>query len=335
MHFCLLSNLNVLFICVYFQSSSRRVRMCLWPTLGLSVSSLHFLSCKYLLISSRFNPLICPRSSLLWMKKPGWNYNCSVETNCLWRSWEQKTEKVCFSRYPANDQTDPIRIWSWRRLFPQVSGSSGQDWRGWGGVSGLHPLPHQTHPEPEEEGPQVRGSVRAGDELQGPSQRLFTNVYKTTTTCLDLFVDQIVFLKRNSAKHHEAPMNWPNFRFSLILNDCVFGFQPSHNDKYSNPEMVRVMSELAKSRKQLKGKEKFCCCGFSGGGRLFTWDDVSSAELRLRQSVFDSTEEETAGAGRWDAPFSPVPTKDLGTRMFDPFTEQKHVPSSWKKNVWF
>uniref|UniRef100_A0A3B5L1A0 FAM13A-like domain-containing protein n=1 Tax=Xiphophorus couchianus TaxID=32473 RepID=A0A3B5L1A0_9TELE len=29
-------------------------------------------------------------------------------------------------------------------------------------------------------------------------------------------------------------------------------YKPSHNDKYSNPEMIRVMSELAKARKQLK-----------------------------------------------------------------------------------
>ncbi|KAI3365139.1 hypothetical protein L3Q82_010107, partial [Scortum barcoo] len=42
-------------------------------------------------------------------------------------------------------------------------------------------------------------------------------------------------------------------------------YKPSHNDKYSNPEMIRVMSELAKARKQLK-------------------------ELRLRQSVFESKE---------------------------------------------
>uniref|UniRef100_A0A3B3V2U0 Protein FAM13A-like n=1 Tax=Poecilia latipinna TaxID=48699 RepID=A0A3B3V2U0_9TELE len=32
-------------------------------------------------------------------------------------------------------------------------------------------------------------------------------------------------------------------------------YKPSHNDKYSNPEMIRVMSELAKARKQLKGKK--------------------------------------------------------------------------------
>ncbi|XP_030019248.1 protein FAM13C-like [Sphaeramia orbicularis] len=44
-------------------------------------------------------------------------------------------------------------------------------------------------------------------------------------------------------------------------------YKPSHNDKYSNPEMVRVMNELAKARKQLK-------------------------ELRLRQSVFESKEQE-------------------------------------------
>ncbi|XP_070846014.1 protein FAM13C-like [Chaetodon trifascialis] len=44
-------------------------------------------------------------------------------------------------------------------------------------------------------------------------------------------------------------------------------YKPSHNDKYSNPEMIRVMSELAKARKQLK-------------------------ELRLRQSVFESQEQD-------------------------------------------
>ncbi|XP_059181317.1 protein FAM13C [Centropristis striata] len=42
-------------------------------------------------------------------------------------------------------------------------------------------------------------------------------------------------------------------------------YKPSHNDKYSNPEMIRVMGELAKARKQLK-------------------------EMRLRQSVFESKE---------------------------------------------
>uniref|UniRef100_A0A3B4WBA8 Family with sequence similarity 13 member C n=1 Tax=Seriola lalandi dorsalis TaxID=1841481 RepID=A0A3B4WBA8_SERLL len=36
-------------------------------------------------------------------------------------------------------------------------------------------------------------------------------------------------------------------------------YKPSHNDKYSNPEMVRVMSELAKARKQLKGKNIVSC----------------------------------------------------------------------------
>ncbi|XP_032429821.1 protein FAM13C-like [Xiphophorus hellerii] len=46
-------------------------------------------------------------------------------------------------------------------------------------------------------------------------------------------------------------------------------YKPSHNDKYSNPEMIRVMSELAKARKQLK-------------------------ELRLRQSVFESKEQESS-----------------------------------------
>ncbi|XP_028989577.1 protein FAM13C-like isoform X2 [Betta splendens] len=49
-------------------------------------------------------------------------------------------------------------------------------------------------------------------------------------------------------------------------------YKPSHNDKYSNPEIVRVMNELAKARKQLK-------------------------ELRLRQSVFESKEEDANASG--------------------------------------
>ncbi|XP_028264345.1 protein FAM13C-like isoform X2 [Parambassis ranga] len=51
-------------------------------------------------------------------------------------------------------------------------------------------------------------------------------------------------------------------------------YKPSHNDKYSNPEMVRVMNELAKARKQLK-------------------------ELRLRQSVFESKEQGTTEICRY------------------------------------
>ncbi|XP_075934458.1 protein FAM13C-like [Anarhichas minor] len=42
-------------------------------------------------------------------------------------------------------------------------------------------------------------------------------------------------------------------------------YKASHNDKYSNPEMIRVMGELAKARRQLK-------------------------EMRLRESVFESNE---------------------------------------------
>ncbi|XP_029953983.1 protein FAM13C-like [Salarias fasciatus] len=58
-------------------------------------------------------------------------------------------------------------------------------------------------------------------------------------------------------------------QFELEMN-----YKPSYNDKYSNPEMVRVMNELAKARKQLK-------------------------ELRLRQSVFESEEQETTDMCRY------------------------------------
>ncbi|XP_054860676.1 protein FAM13C-like isoform X2 [Amphiprion ocellaris] len=60
-------------------------------------------------------------------------------------------------------------------------------------------------------------------------------------------------------------------QFELEMN-----YKPSHNDKYSNPEMVRVMGELAKARKQLK-------------------------ELRLRQSVFESKESENTDICRYSS----------------------------------
>lgn len=41
----------------------------------------------------------------------------------------------------------------------------------------------------------------------------------------------------------------------FICNDICFLFfcQPAHNDKTANPEVARLMKELIKSRKQLKG----------------------------------------------------------------------------------
>uniref|UniRef100_A0A3Q1H1M6 Protein FAM13C-like n=1 Tax=Acanthochromis polyacanthus TaxID=80966 RepID=A0A3Q1H1M6_9TELE len=60
-------------------------------------------------------------------------------------------------------------------------------------------------------------------------------------------------------------------QFEMEMN-----YKPSHNDKYSNPEMVRVMGELAKARKQLK-------------------------ELRLRQSVFESKESENTNICRYNS----------------------------------
>lgn len=45
----------------------------------------------------------------------------------------------------------------------------------------------------------------------------------------------------------------------MLMEVCCVP-QPSHNDKYSNPEMIRVMSELAKARKQLKGKNMRLKC---------------------------------------------------------------------------
>lgn len=47
----------------------------------------------------------------------------------------------------------------------------------------------------------------------------------------------------------------PDEKLQLLNWVCAcFHPQPSHNDKTANPEMFKLMSELARSRKQLKGK---------------------------------------------------------------------------------
>ncbi|XP_028332068.1 protein FAM13C-like isoform X2 [Gouania willdenowi] len=98
-------------------------------------------------------------------------------------------------------------------------------------------------------------------------------------------------------------------QFELEMN-----YKPSHNDKYSNPEMVRVMNELMKARKQLK-------------------------ELRLRQSVFESTEQQDTdmsrpGCGQQGASeHSPV-LEDTVESLFRRLKEKReelHVPEDMKE----
>uniref|UniRef100_A0A3Q3LMN6 Protein FAM13C-like n=1 Tax=Mastacembelus armatus TaxID=205130 RepID=A0A3Q3LMN6_9TELE len=95
---------------------------------------------------------------------------------------------------------------------------------------------------------------------------------------------------RTSESEHECPSSIPFLSRQIqTLKKKVrrfedqfeqeMNYKPSHNDKYSNPEMVRVMGELAKARKQLK-------------------------ELRLRKSVFESTDQdgpETSNTCRSDS----------------------------------
>uniref|UniRef100_A0A3Q2TMJ9 FAM13A-like domain-containing protein n=1 Tax=Fundulus heteroclitus TaxID=8078 RepID=A0A3Q2TMJ9_FUNHE len=69
-------------------------------------------------------------------------------------------------------------------------------------------------------------------------------------------------------------------------------FKPSHNDKYSNPEMVRVMSELAKARKQLKGKIQ----PISGSGHQGTSDHKPSLEETV-ESLFRRLREKRQSLG--------------------------------------
>lgn len=45
----------------------------------------------------------------------------------------------------------------------------------------------------------------------------------------------------------------------------IIAFQPAHNDKTAHPEVARLMKELIKSRKQLKGQlqnhaDRHGCC---------------------------------------------------------------------------
>ncbi|XP_071370737.1 protein FAM13C-like, partial [Centroberyx affinis] len=83
-----------------------------------------------------------------------------------------------------------------------------------------------------------RGRAEGAEEECPPSIPLLTRHIQT--------------LKKKVRKFEE--------RFEHEMN-----YKPSHNDKNTNPEMVKVMTELAKARKQLK-------------------------ELKLRQSVFESKE---------------------------------------------
>uniref|UniRef100_A0A3P8USA7 Protein FAM13A-like n=1 Tax=Cynoglossus semilaevis TaxID=244447 RepID=A0A3P8USA7_CYNSE len=62
----------------------------------------------------------------------------------------------------------------------------------------------------------------------------------------DEFPSSIPFLTRHIQTLKKKVRRFED-HFELEMN-----YKPSHNDKYSNPEMVRVMNDLAKARKQLK-----------------------------------------------------------------------------------
>uniref|UniRef100_A0AAX7SVN1 FAM13A-like domain-containing protein n=1 Tax=Astatotilapia calliptera TaxID=8154 RepID=A0AAX7SVN1_ASTCA len=67
-------------------------------------------------------------------------------------------------------------------------------------------------------------------------------------------------------------------------------YKPSHNDKYSNPEMIRVMGELAKARKQLKGDGR----RLGSGSASVVGAENHSAEMSavLRESARPGTKQE-------------------------------------------
>ncbi|XP_033933445.2 protein FAM13A-like, partial [Pseudochaenichthys georgianus] len=85
-------------------------------------------------------------------------------------------------------------------------------------------------------------------------------------------------------------------------------YKPTHNDKYSNPEMIRVMGELASARKRLK-------------------------EMRLRQSVFelkDPDPQSCSGAGQQGAPESPEETVESLFRRLREKRQALNLPDNMK-----
>ncbi|XP_068455348.1 protein FAM13C-like [Clinocottus analis] len=83
-------------------------------------------------------------------------------------------------------------------------------------------------------------------------------------------------------------------------------YKPSHNDKYSNPEMVRVMGELATARRQLKA-------------------------MRLRQSVFESKEPDgpenscRSGSGQQGAPVHKPTLEETVESLFRRLREKRQA----------
>ncbi|KAK5905425.1 hypothetical protein CgunFtcFv8_001392 [Champsocephalus gunnari] len=85
-------------------------------------------------------------------------------------------------------------------------------------------------------------------------------------------------------------------------------YKPTHNDKYSNPEMIRVMGELASARKRLK-------------------------EMRLRQSVFelkDPDPQSCSGAGQQGAPESLEETVESLFRRLREKRQALNLPDNMK-----
>ncbi|KAM4525290.1 protein FAM13C-like [Odontesthes bonariensis] len=123
----------------------------------------------------------------------------------------------------------------------------------------------------------ARGDVADGSEDQRPPS-------------IPVLTRQIQSLKKRVRRFEE--------QFEQDMN-----YKPSHNDKYSNPEMVRVMSELAKARKQLK-------------------------ELRLRQSVFESKGQDTAdssGSGQQGAAAHSPSLEETVESLFQRLREKKET----------
>ncbi|KAJ3608310.1 hypothetical protein NHX12_025359, partial [Muraenolepis orangiensis] len=118
----------------------------------------------------------------------------------------------------------------------------GGDFGGGGALLHLIGGGHSPLPSPRCSGQSLRARVR--ERTEGPAEE--------SPSSVPLLTRHIGTLKKKVRRFEE--------RFEQEMN-----YKPSYNDKNANPEMVKVMLELAKARKQLK-------------------------EMKLRHSVFDGND---------------------------------------------
>lgn len=158
----------------------------------------------------------------------------------------------------------------------------------------LHLDAQQTHPHLEEEDQAFWGAFWTGETLQGlrkTDQLDFPKSWLERKYCASKCEAWLGFLLTNKlramegivsscyvvkANHRHICASHPLLvhceNYSLLLVFCsVVVFQPAHNDKTAHPEVAKLMKELIKSCKQLKGQlhnHKHTWVDDCSGGRI-------------------------------------------------------------------